>query len=423
MSLKTSQKTAVIGEVKSNTNSSSFISLKRWLFSLGPGIITAALVFGPSKMTITSKLGALYGYDLLWIIAIAIFFMTIFTLMGARIGATTNQSLINTIEQKWGKGSAMAVGLGVFFVTTSFQAGNSIGVGISIAEASGTSHVPWIIAFNVFGISLLFFRKFYKVLETLMIFLVGVMLFSFVTTLFLVKPNISEVAGGFIPHVVPGSLGLVIAFFASTFSIVAALYQSYLVQERIKFNPEIKEGNTNSITGILILGIMSAIVMICAATVLNKQEIAVNSASDMAKALEPLFGDYASKLFLIGLFGASFSSLIGNATAGGTLLGDSFGYGSQLNSKVIRGLIALIMIFGAAIAIIFGKLPLQLIVFAQSVTIFLVPFIGIAMYAISNDPKIMGKHTNSTAVKVFGAIGLIILFLLACSNVKELFFK
>jgi len=398
-------------------------SVKKWVLSLGPGIITAALVFGPSKMTITSKLGAVYGYALLWIVAVAIFFMAIFTAMGARIGMATNQSLLSTIRQKWGKAAAIAVGLGVFFVTTSFQAGNSIGVGISIAETNGTSPVVWIIVFNILGISLLFFRAFYKVLEKLMIFLVGLMLFAFVTTLFLAKPDLSQVAGGFIPSIPIGSFGLVIAFTASCFSIVGAFYQSYLVQERVKANPGTTERRNDSFTGIIILGIMSAIVLICAAAVLHPKGIPVSSASDMAKALEPLFGRYASTLFLTGLFGASFSSLVGNATVGGTLLGDALGYGSRLDSKVVKYLIALVMIMGAAIAIVFGKLPLELIVFAQSVTIFLVPFIGIAMYTIANDGQIMGTYKNSMPFKIFGALGLLLIITLAFSNVKELFFK
>ncbi|GEO04519.1 manganese transporter [Adhaeribacter aerolatus] len=400
-----------------------FPSVMRWLRSLGPGIITAALVFGPSKMTITSKLGAEYGYALLWIVAVAIFFMTIFTVMSARIGEATNQSLLSAIRQKWGKGAAIAIGLGVFFVTTSFQAGNSIGVGIAIAEANGTSPVLWVIVFNVVGIALLFFRAFYKVLEKLMIFLVGLMLFAFVTTLFLAKPDVAGIAAGFVPSVPTGSLGLVIAFTASCFSIVGAFYQSYLVQERKKNNPQAVGSRSDSITGIIILGVMSAIVLICAAAVLNPQGIKVSSASEMAKALEPLFGHYASTLFLTGLFGASFSSLVGNASVGGTLLGDALGYGSSLNSKVVRLLIALVMVVGAAIAIQFGKLPLELIVFAQSVTIFLVPFIGIAMFAVANDGKIMGSLKNSLAVKIFGALGLLILIGLALSNVNELFLK
>lgn len=397
--------------------------LKTVFLSLGPGIIIAAVVFGPSKMTITSKLGSLYGYSLLWIVVIAMFFMTVFTIMGARIGVATKQSLLSTIRQKWGRVAAIAVGLGIFIVTTSFQAGNSIGVGIAIAEATGTKPLVWIIFFNLLGMALLFFRGFYKVLEKLMIFLVALMLFSFLTTFFLIKPDYAAIAGGFVPKLVPGSLGLIIAFFASSFSMVAAFYQSYLVQERIKINPEIKEQNSNSITGIFILGLMSAIIMICAASVLHKQGIAVASASDMSRALEPLFGNYASTLFLVGLFGASFSSLVGNATIGGTLMADSLGHESNLSSGKVKLFIALVMVFGAIIAIRFGKLPLELIVFAQSITIFLVPFIGLALYAVSNDATIMGQYKNSPAVKVIGAIGLLILVLLAASNVNELFFK
>src|SRR5690606_31609486 len=101
-----------------------------------------------------------------------------------------------------------------------------------------------------------------------------------------------------------------------------------------------------------------SIVIICAAAVLHPKGIPVNSATDMAKALEPIFGSNASTVFLIGLFGAGFSSLIGNASVGGTLLGDALGLGSNFNAKPVRFLVALVMVIGAGIAIKFGKLPL-----------------------------------------------------------------
>lgn len=140
----------------------------------------------------------------------------------------------------------------------------------------------------------------------------------------------------------------------------------------------------------------------------------------MARALEPLFGSYASQLFLVGLFGASFSSLIGNATIGGSLLADGFGYGSRLDTKVVKLLIALVMIAGSVIAIGFEKPPLELIVFAQRVTIFLVPFIGIAMYGISNNEELMGDYVNTPFIRYSGLIGLLMLILLACYNFNEL---
>lgn len=398
--------------------------LLKWLKSLGPGIITAALVFGPSKLTITSKLGALYGYSPLWIVVVAIFFMAIFTNMATRIGEASDKSLITIIRQKWGNIASIAVGIGIFCVATSFQAGNAIGVGISLGELYDTSPVPWVIAFTILGIALLFFRTFYSVLEKTMILLIILMLFSFITTFFLAAPDYGKIATGFVtPNIPAGSEGLLIAFMASCFSIVGALYQSYLIQERIRINPALRNEKNDGSTGIILLGVMSAIVIICGAAVLNPKGIQVNSANDMAKALEPIFGNKASTLFLIGLFGAAFSSLIGNASVGGTLLSDGLGYGSKFSSTITRGLIAVVMIVGSIIAVAFGKLPLELIVFAQSVTIFIVPFIGICLYLIANDEAIMGEKKNGAFTRIVGAAGLLIIASLAIINIEELFFK
>ena len=43
------------------------------------------------------------------------------------------------------------------------------------------------------------------------------------------------------------------------------------------------------------------------------------------------------------------------------MLSDVLGYGASLHSRLVRSFIALIMATGAAIAIAFGKLPLELI--------------------------------------------------------------
>lgn len=397
--------------------------IRHLLQSLGPGIITAALVFGPSKITIASKLGAEYGYSLLWVMVVAIVFMSVFTSMAARIGIATQQSILATIRQKWGRSVSVPIGFGVFLVTSSFQAGNSIGLGIALAELMQTSPVPWIVLFNGIAIGLLFFRSFYRVLEKLMFALISLMLLAFITTLILSGPVLPEVAAGFIPKIPGGSFPLVTAFIASCFSIVAAFYQSYLIQERRRLMPDGAVVRDKSFTGIFILGLMTALVMICASAVLHQKGIRVNNATDMAKAIEPLFGKYASTLFLCGLFGASFSALVGNSTLGGTVLGDALGYGSSLHSKGNKVLIAIIMVIGATIAIVFRRLPLELIVFAQSVTILIVPFIGVTIYLIAGDGKLMGELKNKTTTKWIAGMGLLVVISLAIINMRDLFFK
>lgn len=94
----------------------------------GSGHHKATLVFGPSKITETTMMEAYYNYSLLWIIIIAIFFMIVFNNISARIGPATEMSLLTVINKKWGKMERIAVGLGVFLVTCSFQAGNSTSI-------------------------------------------------------------------------------------------------------------------------------------------------------------------------------------------------------------------------------------------------------------------------------------------------------
>ncbi|MCC5935715.1 MAG: Nramp family divalent metal transporter [Lunatimonas sp.] len=396
-------------------------SFRRWWKSLGPGIITAALVFGPGSLTITSKLGAVFSYNLLWVLVVTTVLMMTFTGMGARIGLVTNQSLLATFRQRWGKWAALLAGFGIFLVTASFQAGNTIGAGLAFAESFGTSTVPWILFISLAAISLLFTRSFYKILEKVMVTMVGIMLISFLFTVVISKPDWVRILQSLVPSVPEGSLLLVIALVASTFSIGGAFYQSYLVQERGWKTSSATQAKKEAFTGILVLGLISGMILVSAATILFPQGIQVNSASDMGKALEPLYGNLATHIFMLGLFGASFSSLVGNATIGGTLFADALGLGRDLNSKPVKILISLVIVLGATVALVFGRLPLELIVFAQGVTIFVVPFIGIGMFLIAGDTKLMGALANSRRTRVLGVVGILVLLVLAGTNFKSLF--
>lgn len=400
-----------------NQNKTSVTSTKKsWLSYLGPGFITAALVFGPGSLTVTSSLGASFGYALLWVIVAATFFMMVFTGMAIRIGLATDESLLSTIRSQWGNPVAVIIGIGIFLVASSFQAGNAVGAGLAFSELFETNITPWIVVFTLVSISLLYFKSFYKILEKLMLVLVGIMLFCFAGTLIIVQPSPAGIVSGLVPALPSGSLLLAIALVASSFSIVGAFYQSYLVQEKNWKRNQYAEARREGLSGIAVLGLIGAVILLCAAAVLHPMQITINSAADMGIAIEPLFGGFATTLFMIGLFGASFSSLIGNATIGGTLLSDALGFGSRLSNLSTRLLIMVVMAAGATVAIIFGGIPIDLIVFAQGVTIFIVPFIGIVLFMTANRRELLGDFTNGPWSKAFGYIGLLLLFGLALRN-------
>lgn len=397
--------------------------LLSFLRYLGPGIITAALVFGPGSLTIASKLGASYQFQLLWVVLLATFFMAVFTIMATKIGVSTRTSLIKIIDRKYGRKMSLFAGIGVFLVTASFQSGNSIGAGLAFAELFDTSVVPWIVFFSICAVVLLFLRSFYKILEKLMIAMITIMVLSFLVTLILSGPQIYRMIEGFVPGIPTGSELLVIALIASSFSMVGAFYQSYLVQERGWKKEQapmcIKEG----LAGIILLGLITFMIMSAAGAVLFPEGIQVGSAAEMGRALEPLFGNLASSIFMIGLFAASFSSLLGNATIGGAILADTFSIGNKLNDLSSRILIMGVIVTGSAIAIVFNHLQLKLIVIAQALTMIVAPILGVFILLISNDVSIMGENKNKFWLKTMGISGLILVLILGIAFAYNFLFK
>lgn len=394
-----------------------------FLKSVGPAFITSALIIGPGSITLASKIGANFGHQLIWVVILMIIFMMIYTEMSARIGLASDRSFLEILKNKWGKAAAIIAGIGACLVTASFQAGNAIGTGIAVSAIFGLSPTFWIIITTLLAVGLLFTKSFYKILEKLMLGLVLLMLVSFGLTVIITKPSISDIVTHLVPSIPSGSMPLIIALTATSFSIVGAVYQSYLVQEKGWTIAHVKNGKRDSYLGIFILGLLTVMIMMAAAAVLLPKGIQVNSATEMGKALEPVFGSWAMIVFMLGLFGASFSSLVGNATIGGAMLSDGFGLGRKLESKSVRGFISLVMIFGSIVGIIFGGSPINLIIFAQAITIIVVPFIAIAILVVANNQSIMGSLKNTLWKNILGIIGLIVLILLAINNVINIFLK
>lgn len=389
--------------------------------NIGPGIITAALVFGPGSLTINTKLGAGFGFQLLWAIPLSILFMIIYTAMSARIGLVLEQSFIQEIRTRYGRFLSLVIGLGVFLITASFQAGNAIGAGVAFGELFHTSTTPWVIFFSALAISLLFFRSFYKILEKVMIFLVLLMCAAFLLTVIISRPNLGAILMGLIPTLPQGAEYLTVALMASSFAVAGAFYQSYLVREKNWKREEVAEVVGESRNGIMILGFLSMLVMICAGAVLYEQQKAANTPADLGLALEPLFGSFTSSVFMVGFFAASFSSLLGNATIGGSILADTFSFGHQLNRLPARLMIVLVIVLGATVAITFGRLPLELIVLASGVTAIVAPAAALSILLFARSEKIMGNLKNSGLVNILGAVGLVVLLVLIVYNVRYLF--
>ncbi len=411
---------------------------KRGLFkSFGPAIIVASVVLGPGSIYLASAIGVEFGYSLLWVPLLSTGLMICLVMIAARLGVIYERTLCEEVAHRLGRPVAIFVGVTVFLIIASFQTSNNAAIlfaidplleqftGRSSEEVRGQGmSISILVALNGFIIFVLFgLRRLYTPVEKFLMALVMIMMIGFVVNLAFAGPSFLSITKGLIPSIPQPEEGardlnwtLVIGFFATTVSIAGAFYQSYLVKEKGWGINDVKRGMTDSLLGIAILGIISAIIMITGAEVLfgtiTIDEI--GTAADVGRQLEPFFGPAAVILFSLGLFAGAFSSFLVNAMIGGTLLADGLGYGGRLDQTSTRIFTAFALLLGMGLALAFGgTAPAVIITFAQALTVLGLPVLALVMLYLVTRPELSGIRTVPMWMKIVLGIGCIVVILLA----------
>lgn len=419
--------------------------------SLGPAIIVASIVLGPGSILISSKVGCQFGYSMLWALLGAVVLMMAMTALGAHLGVIYPRTLCQEAAHRWNRGVAAAIGVTLFLIVACFQVTNNVAVlaaieglwpapegATDVAQWSGLTKAIALAVLNGVIIATLYgFRQLYRPLELLMIMMVGSMLLAFSINLALAQPSLAEVAAGLVPSIrltPPASPAAVpandqflalLSLMASTFSVAGAFYQSYLVKEKGWTLVDMRKGLTDSLLGIAVLGLVSAIIMITSAAALHgviaPEEL--DSTSDIARQLEPLFGVWASTLFAAGIFAASFSSFLGNALIGGTMLSDGFNLGSSIDQPWPKRFTTVALLSGmlVAIATVYaGANSINVIVFAQALTVLGVPALAFLMLYLGVRAGRDQGHRVPTAIMAIAMLGGVVAVALALRTAYRL---
>ena len=405
---------------------------RSWYHRIGPGLITACVVIGPGSILTSSKVGATHGLQMSWVVVIAVFFMMIYMTLGAKLGAVATVSAGTLVTQRAGRWLAALIGAGVFFISAAFQFGNNLGVLSAFKEYEhylraipGFQLYYVAILINVLSISFLFaFRNLYRVVERLMMALVGLMVLSFAINLCFARPSLSDFLLGFIPPIGDlfqaksgnetilniSLLGLI----GTTFVITAAYFQSFLVRQKGWGRTELRDGLIDVRIGSVIMASITIMLMSTAAVELRGQEL--KSVGEVAAGLKPAFGVLGHTLFCLGLFAAAYSSFLVNSMIGGFILADGLGLGSKPTDLWPRLMTVVVLLTGMVVALLVNRAglnPVPAIVAAQAVTVVAAPLIAGALWWLTNRPDIMGADRNGTMINVFALVGFVLLLAMA----------
>ncbi|MDY0910154.1 Nramp family divalent metal transporter [Microbacterium sp. CFBP9034] len=374
---------------------------------IGPAFVAGAWQFGPGNLTTAVQAGSGYQYALIWVIVVSTILMIFLTDMSVRLGIKSPVSLIASIKDHLGKWVGVLAGIGIFLITLCFSVGNAVGSGLGLSMLFGGNPVMWTIVCTVAVAALLLLRNVYRVVEKVLVAIVGLMAIAFIVSAFLANPSWAAAASGLVPTVPDGSWLLIVALVGTNFSINAAFYTSYGTKERGRTEADYRDVTiVDTIPGIVAPGIMTALVIVVAAAVLGKTGEAAPTIVALAGIFEPLAGPIGSTVFALGFFGAAFSSMIANATAGGTMLSDGLGRGASSSSLTAKIVSATILAFGIVITLIFQASPIELIVVAQALTIFIAPVLAALIIIMANRSSLMGDMKNRWWQNLLGIVGL-----------------
>ncbi len=398
--------------------------------NIGPGTLVAAAFIGPGTVTVCTLAGVQFGYELLWALVLSIAATIVLQEMAARLGLVSGKGLAANVKAHIQQPSlrllAVLLMLSAILVgNAAYEAGNISGGALGLQAIFedttvmiGSFQLNYLsILIGVIAFLLLYIGN-YKVIERFLVGLVIVMSISFVLAAVLTQPNWLQVLQSVVVPTVPSeSLLTVIALVGTTVVPYNLFLHASLVKEKWNGPDNLKAARKDLYISIILGGLVSMAIVVCGAAI---QQTTVNNAADLAKGLEPLYGELASYVLGIGLFAAGITSAITAPMAAGYVARDCFGWQAGLKSSKFRAVWMLILLLGVVFSSI-GFKSIEIIQFAQVANGVLLPIIAGFLVYIGNKKSVLGTFKNSTLQNSLGILIILATLVLSARSLYKVF--
>ena len=398
------------------------------LKNVGPGALVAAGFVGPGTVTTCTVSGASYGYTMLWALLFATVATIIFQEMAARIGIVTQEGLGENIRDrishpvlKWI--AIVIVIIAIFIGNTAYETGNITGGILGIQAVADVPMIPIVIVLGILAFVAMWAGS-YKLVEKILTGIVIFMGLVFLITAFASPVDWGAVVAGLFTPTLPegqaGAKGILTAVGLIGTTIVP--YYLFLhasgAAERFKDPEQVSDARFDCVLSIGLGGIISMAILICAAANMHAAGITVTNGKDMAIALQPLLGNWATVLIGIGLLAAGFSSAITAPLSAAYAVNGVLGWGKTLKDLQFKVVWMIVLVAGCLMAVVLGKSPTELILVAQAANAILLPIMAFFVMYVANG-KSLGKWRNHAFANICGVIFIGITLFMCWRNMSS----
>ena len=406
---------------------------KERIKNIGPGALVAAAFIGPGTVTSCSTSGANYGNTLLWAMLLSVISVIIMQSMAARLGIVSKMGLGQALRTKFQSKVArillaILVIAAVFVGNIAYETGNISGsvLGVQAAIPAANNTTAKIILAIVIGIVafVLLWSGSYKYIEKFLTALVVIMGVVFFICAFAAKPDWGDVIKGMFGFQVPdGSSWMTIAALMGTTVVPYNIYlHASSASKKWSEGEDVADGLANSrldsILSIGLGGLISMAIIICAGATIHVTGGEIKSGGDMAAALQPLLGSWATVMFGIGLFAAGISSALTAPLAAAFASTGILGWDEDLKNKKFKIFWIIVLAFGIFATCVLGASPTEIILFAQAANAFLLPVTGILLLIVANDKNIMKDYNNKLWFNILAVLVIGLFIVIATRNMS-----
>ncbi|MEN9852111.1 MAG: hypothetical protein RI996_54 [Candidatus Parcubacteria bacterium] len=397
--------------------------LKRYIHSLGPGLVTGAADDDPSGIATYSQTGAQFGNQLAWLSVFTFPFMTLVQEMCARIGIVTGRGLAGNIRIRYSK-KVLYICMILLFLANTFNIGANLAAMGEVGQLLFPI-IPYFAYIAFFTVLIVVLQVFlpYKVYARFIKYITFV-LFAYIAQVFFIQINWADVLHNtLIPTIVLSKeqIILICAILGTTISPYLFFWQtSQEVEEEIAegkirildrkhgdHTEQIKKMRVDVTSGMFFSNmVMFFIIIMCAATLHQNGITNIESAADAANALRPFAGEYAYFLFAIGIIGTGLLSIPVLAGSSAYAIAETFKfkeglYRSFKSAKAFYLIIVFSML--VALGITFSGIdPIKILLYSAVFNGIISPIMLFMIVDISSTHVVMGKYVNNKWMKLAG---------------------
>ncbi|CAM2069015.1 Nramp family divalent metal transporter [Sulfidibacter corallicola] len=380
---------------------------------LGPGLILAATGVGAGDLIAASVTGARYGTVLLWSAVVGALVKFVLNEGLARRQLRRGDSFLHdlcTTCPRW-----ITWYFGAYLVLWSFVVAGALAAACGLAAHALVPAVPvwaWGIVHAVVAWVLVWFGR-YTLFENIMKWFVGMMVLVVLACAVLTFPGFGPLLSGLLtPRLPSGSIAFVLGVMGGVGGSVTMLSHGYWMREKgWRKTDDLGPARMDLAVAYGLTGLFGVAVMIVSAgvqpEVMSGGQMVVGVGEHLGRAT----GETARWVFLLGFWGAVFSSMLGVWQGVPYLFADFQGHLAQTprrpepTDKAYRAFLSF-MAFPPLVLLFVQKPVWIVMLYAVTGALFL-PFLAAVLLFLNNRRKEMGPFANGKVANVAAALVLV----------------